>query len=455
MYTVSTKSHTVLFFRRWSRKRFASFASMGRTIVIARVCNSIADASLRKSKRTIDGANAAHRFDHTSDGELDRDESLSSVNIIAQLELLKVLTGIGKEQPAQTYHYFIFYNPKGQSVVQSVPLVVLFLFYYNMIKQLKEKILNGYLPTQEEINQVALNTPSDELFEAAHEITDKMASKQFDMCSIINAQSGRCSENCKWCAQSAHYKTNIETYGLVPDEVAIEHAVYNERKGVGRFSLVTSGRLPSQRQADAICKQIRAIKQKSSIKLCVSLGLATEQQLRELKEAGVQRYHSNLETAPSKFPELCSTHTIDDKLTTLRNAQKVGLEVCCGGIIGMGESEAQRIELAFALRGLNVVSIPINILHPIEGTPLQNTPLIDDESILRAISFFRLTHPTAYLRLAGGRARLSNEMLLRTMYVGINSAIVGDLLTTIGSNIEEDKQRIIQAGYELQPQPTV
>lgn len=326
---------------------------------------------------------------------------------------------------------------------------VFFIYYSNMIEQLKQRILGGYLPVEDEIIEVAHTVDSEQLYEAAHEITTRMASRQFDMCSIINAQSGRCSENCKWCAQSGHYQTKIETYGLVPDNVAVEQAIYNEQKGVGRFSLVTSGRRPTDSQLSAICKQIRAISEQSDIKLCVSLGLATEAQLRQLKDAGVQRYHSNLETAPSKFAELCSTHSIQDKLDTLRNAQKVGLEVCCGGIIGMGETEEQRIELAFALRGLDVVSIPINILHPIAGTPLQDTPLLDDESILRAIALFRLVHPTAYLRLAGGRARLSDSTLQRTLYVGINSAIVGDLLTTVGSKIEDDKRRILQAGYEL------
>lgn len=324
-----------------------------------------------------------------------------------------------------------------------------------MTQSIEQRILNGYLPTMEEICQIARTTSSEQLYETAHRITVNMASKHFDMCSIINAQSGKCSENCKWCAQSAHYRTKIETYDLVSDAVAISHARHNEHKGVERFSLVTSGKRPTDRQTQAICRQIKAIREHSNIKLCVSLGLATEEQLRQLKEAGVSRYHSNFETAPSKFGELCTTHTLADKLETLRNAQKVGLEVCCGGIIGMGETEEQRIELAFALRDLDVKSIPINILHPIEGTPLENTPLINEETILRAISLFRLIHPTAYLRLAGGRARLSEEALLKTMYVGINAAIVGDLLTTIGSNIDEDKQRIIKAGYELYTQPAI
>lgn len=318
-----------------------------------------------------------------------------------------------------------------------------------MIQALKEQILTGYLPQQDEILTLAQSTPSEQLYEVAHEITVKMAPKHFDMCSIINAQSGKCSEDCKWCAQSAHFRTNIETYDLVPQQMAVDQALYNERKGVERFSLVTSGRRPTNKQMDILCQQVRAITRESKIKMCVSLGLATEEQLVRLKEEGVQRYHCNLETAPSKFSELCSTHTIEDKLQTLRNAQKIGMEICCGGIIGMGESEAQRIELAFALRTLNIESIPINILHPIGGTPLEKMPLLDDESILRAISLFRLIHPKAYLRLAGGRARLSDEALRKTMYVGINSAIVGDLLTTIGSNIEEDKKRILESGYEL------
>ena len=322
-----------------------------------------------------------------------------------------------------------------------------------LLNEVKEKILNGILIGQDELLEVAhtydKETDLPALCDVAHEITQKMAPRDFDMCSIINAKSGKCTENCKWCAQSMHYDTRAEVYGVVTYQTIAEHAVYNERKGVRRFSLVTSGRRPSMSETQEISLHVQALKKESNIRICASLGLATEEQLRMLHEAGVERYHCNLETAPSYFRELCTTHTQEQKLTTLRAARKVGMEICCGGIIGMGESEEQRIELAFKLRELDVSSIPLNILHPIPGTPLEHTPLLQSNEILRTIALFRMVHPQAYLRLAGGRARLDEQTMQKALYTGINAAIVGDLLTTLGSRIDEDKQRFLQAGYEV------
>lgn len=321
------------------------------------------------------------------------------------------------------------------------------------LEQLKHRILQGHSARQEEIQALAAGLRGSEgteaLCRAAEEITQACASRHFDMCSIINAKSGRCSEDCKWCAQSAHFGQNAEVYGLVSEETVVEHALHNEAKGVERFSLVTSGRKPTDREVEALCTRVRALKARSRIRVCASLGLATEAQLVRLREAGVERYHCNLETAPSHFDRLCTTHTQDDKITTLEAARRAGMEICCGGIIGMGESEEQRIELAFKLRELDTRSIPINILHPIPGTPLADTPLLDDEAILRTVALYRLIHPGAYLRLAGGRARLSAPTLQRLLRTGINAAIVGDLLTTLGSGIDDDKQRFTEAGYQL------
>lgn len=318
-----------------------------------------------------------------------------------------------------------------------------------MINELKEKVLKGHPVTSVEMQALASQTDDELLYQAAEEITKRCASNVFDMCSIINAKSGRCPENCKWCAQSAHYHTNIQTYGIVSTNECVDNAKAHAAEGVKRFSLVTSGRQLSDAEVDAICERTRAIHAACNIKVCASLGLLSEEQLKRLHDAGVSRFHCNLETAPSYFPALCTTHTQAQKVETLKAARRAGMEICSGGIIGMGETESQRIELAFALRELQVASIPINILQPIPGTPLQHMAPLSSREILRTVAFFRFIHPTSYLRFAGGRAQLDEGTLHRALAIGINSAIVGNMLTTLGSDIDTDKRRIKEIGYEL------
>lgn len=318
-----------------------------------------------------------------------------------------------------------------------------------MIQTIENRLINGGEPTFEEALLLASSADKEALYETAHRITRHFMGDKFDTCSIINAKSGNCPEDCKWCAQNRHYATLIEKYGLLSATVCAEQAAYNRRQGIGRFSLVASGRTASMNEIRQMAESYRAIKQRTDIKCCASLGLLSEEKLQILFDNGVTTYHCNMETAPSFFPSLCSTHTQEEKLATIRAARRVGMRVCSGGIIGMGETMEQRIEFAFFLRSIDVYSIPINILQPIPGTPLEKTPPLSEEEYLTTVALFRLINPRAFLRFSGGRAQLSPAVQRKAIYIGINAAITGDLLTTTGSKAAEDMQLARECGFQV------
>lgn len=313
------------------------------------------------------------------------------------------------------------------------------------IERLKNRVLAGDAITPEEALTLSTTPDKEALYAAADQIRKHFMGDAIDMCSIMNAQSGRCSEDCKWCSQSRHFKTGVPEYPLVSEEEGVKMAVANSQQGVGRFSLVTSGRALKPKQVKQACDIYRAIGKQSPIRLCASMGLLRKPELEKLKEAGVERYHCNIETAPSHFPTLCSTHTFADKERTIRDAQAIGMKVCSGGIFGMGENMAQRIEMAFALREMDIDSIPINVLNPIEGTPLQGSQPLPDEEILTTIALFRFINPTAHLRFAGGR-NLIFHIQEKALSAGMSAALVGDYLTTLGANIEQDKAMFRRLG---------
>lgn len=301
--------------------------------------------------------------------------------------------------------------------------------------------------TVQETDVLYADADLEELCLSADRIRRNFCSDKFDTCSIVNARSGRCSEDCKWCAQSAFHHTGIEEYAEKRSDEMVAMAEENDSHGVKRFSLVTSGRKVSPDELRSFCKTYERISRDTGLKTCASMGLLNRRELQMLKEAGVTLYECNLETAPSFFPSLCTTHTIEEKIHTLQLAKELGFELCSGGIIGMGETFGQRMELAFELRKIGVKSVPVNILTPVPGTRLENMPPLSDEEILRSVALFRFVLPDAFIRFAGGRRRMSRNLQLRLLRSGVNASLVGGLLTTAGTDVAQDYELFKQAGY--------
>ncbi|MCR5414458.1 MAG: biotin synthase BioB [Kiritimatiellae bacterium] len=298
----------------------------------------------------------------------------------------------------------------------------------------------------------ALRTaPRGALRDAAHRITLARTPRRFDFCGIVNARSGMCTENCKWCAQSAHWSTGCACHGWIGPRACLEAAKAAEANGVSRFAIVTSGRSQSGDEVKEIADAIDLMREKTRVHICASLGLVGAEDLEILKSAGLERVHCNIETAPSLFPSLCSTHTMREKLATIEAARDLGLEICSGGIIGMGESDEELVEFAFALKAISPSSIPVNVLHPIPGTPLGGKPVLDRERLLDSVSILRLVNPATPLRFAGGRRGMSDETAAEAVRCGMSAGIAGPLLTTPGADYDDDRHIASMAGYDVSP----
>ena len=293
--------------------------------------------------------------------------------------------------------------------------------------------------------------PLAELLEIANKITAENFNNEVEACSIISAKTGACSENCKYCAQSKHNHAEIDCHPLLDVETVKQAARSAKENGATRFCIVTSGRKPTDNDFNKILEMIKEVASIEGIHCCASLGLLSEDQIKQIKNAGVERYNHNINTSKDYHEKICTTHNFEDRVNTVKMVQKAGIESCCGVIIGMGEGRADRIDMALSLRELNPKTVPINFLDPIKGTPLENyKDKIDEEEILKTICIFRIILPKAMLRYAGGRcSRLSKFNQKRGLIAGINSILVGNYLTTLGSNATEDKKTLEELNMSL------
>jgi len=283
------------------------------------------------------------------------------------------------------------------------------------VKNLAKEIINGRRLKRGEDFSFFLEADSEELFEGANMIREALCGNKADLCSIINGRSGRCSENCKFCAQSSHHKTGIKEYEFLDPDVILEDCKKHQEKGVHRYSIVTSGRTLSDKDFEKALLSYQKMKAECEIELCASI---------------------------------CTTHTYEDKINEIKLAKEAGLKVCSGGIIGMGETWEDRIDMAISLAELEIESIPINALIPIENTCYENLKPLSEDEILRTISIFRYINPTAYIRMAAGRCYFKDGGK-KAFLSGANATITGDLLTTVGSNIAQDLEMLTSLGFDL------
>ena len=316
---------------------------------------------------------------------------------------------------------------------------------------LAKEIINGKRLNRMDDLSFFISCDLDTLCKGADMIREHFCKEYVDLCSIINCRSGRCPEDCKYCAQSAHNHTDCEVYDFLPEEKIVEACKMNEREGVHRFSIVTSGKALSGEEFDKAIHAYETMHRECKIDLCASMGFLTKEQLIRLREAGVTSYHHNIETSKRYFPYICTTHTYEQKIETLKLVKEIGMCACSGGIIGMGETWEDRLDMAISLAELEIDSIPINALMPIKGTPFENLERISEEDILRTIAFFRYINPEANIRLAAGRALIKNDGE-RAFVGGASATITGNMLTTVAcATIRSDKLMLARLGRDAVP----
>lgn len=320
----------------------------------------------------------------------------------------------------------------------------------SVINSLKDNILSGYSITKKEALQLIQIQPSNsslqpffDLFAAANKIRETFRKDSVDLCSIINAKSGACPEDCSYCAQSSKSKTDIPVYPLVKKNMVIDKAKEAKDAGVRRFCIVTSGRKVGKNELKEISSMIEDIRNIGLLP-CATLGLMGSDELSFLKQSGLERYHHNLETSERFFPEICRTHTYDDKMRTIDAAKSAGLSICSGGIFGMGETWQDRIDMAFAVKELNVDSVPINFLIPVKGTSMAEMDFLHPFEALKIISLYRFILPEKEIRVCGGRMQILGEFNSMVFMAGADALLTGNYLTTTGRTYKDDLKLIEQ-----------
>jgi biotin synthase len=314
------------------------------------------------------------------------------------------------------------------------------MFNKKIIKITEKIIHGGEAISCEEACELARLPDAEtiDLLFCAYKIKKTFEKQTPILCSIINAKSGFCSEDCAFCAQSSHHKTEIKTYDLMPEEEMIKNAVQFKKNGATRYSMVTSGYMLTDTEIDTICRCSETIARETDITVCASLGMLTESRAQKLKDGGVAVYHHNLETARSFFDQVCTTHDYDEDIETVKRAKSSGMKVCSGGILGLGETWDQRVELAFTLKDLDVDGIPINFLNPIAGTKMEKRPLLLPFEALKCIALFRFINTDKDILICGGREVTLRDYQSWIMLAGANGLMIGNYLTTQGRNVKMD-----------------